>query len=65
VGWTTISGRARYFTPTGILFDGHWGPFAGGGGVKWPGRETDHSPPASAKDKKVQNASTPPHALLA
>lgn len=34
-------------------------------GVKWPERESDHSPPSSAKVKTVWNCtSTPPYALI-
>jgi hypothetical protein len=38
----------------------------GGGGVKWPGREADHSLPNSAEVKKIRNyISTPPYAITA
>jgi hypothetical protein len=42
------------------------GSFPGGGGVKRPGREADHSPPASAEVKKMWTyASTPPYTFMA
>jgi hypothetical protein len=35
-------------------------------GVKWPGREADHSPPTSAEVKKMWiYTSTPPYAFMA
>jgi hypothetical protein len=35
-------------------------------GVKWPGREADHSPPTSAEVKKMWNYTpTPPYAFMA
>jgi hypothetical protein len=44
-------------------------PMANGGfspGVKRPGREADHSPPASAEVKKMWiNTSTPPYSFMA
>jgi hypothetical protein len=34
--------------------------------IKWPGREADHSPPASAEVKKMWiYTSTPPYAFMA
>jgi hypothetical protein len=37
-------------------------PFSG---LKWPGREADHSPPASAVVKKIWiYTSTPPYAFM-
>jgi hypothetical protein len=35
-------------------------------GVKWPGREADHSPPTSAEvKKKCIYTSTPPYVFMA
>jgi hypothetical protein len=42
---------------------GTGGPFPG---VKWPGREADHSPPTIAEIKKMWiYTSTPPYAFMA
>jgi hypothetical protein len=43
-----------------------WVPGALSWGLKWPRREADHSPPASAKVKKMWiYTSTPPYAFMA
>jgi hypothetical protein len=43
-----------------------WVPGALSSGVKWPGREADHSPPASTAVKKMWiYAFTPPYAFMA
>jgi hypothetical protein len=46
-----------------LVSNGYWGLFPG---VKRPGREAEHSPPASAEVKKMWiYASTPPYAFMA
>jgi hypothetical protein len=43
-----------------------WVPGALSPGVKWPGHEADHSPPASAEVKKTWvYTSTPPYVFMA
>jgi hypothetical protein len=43
-----------------------WVPGALSLGVKWPGREADHSPPTSAEVKKMWiYTSTPPYTFMA
>jgi hypothetical protein len=43
-----------------------WVPEAFSLGVKWPGREVDHSPPISAEVKKTWiYTSTPPYVFMA
>jgi hypothetical protein len=41
----------QFWGPPSLLFNGYWGVLSLE--VKWPGRETDHSPPTSAKIKKM------------
>jgi hypothetical protein len=55
--------RSRiFFSPSRP--DRLWGALSPG--VKRPGREADHSPPASAEIKKIWiYTSTPPHAFMA
>jgi hypothetical protein len=54
----TGSGVHPTFYPLGT-----WGSFLG---VKWPGREADHSPPTSAEVKKTWvHTSTPLYAFMA
>jgi hypothetical protein len=38
----------RLWGPPSLLSNGYYGLFTEGGGVKWPVREADHSPPSSA-----------------
>jgi hypothetical protein len=55
----------RLWTSPNFLFNGYRGLFRRGGGVKRPGREADHSPPASAEVKKMWiYTSTPPYAFM-
>jgi hypothetical protein len=42
---------ARIFTSSNHVFNGYRGDLFPG--VKWQGREADHSPPASAEVKKI------------
>jgi hypothetical protein len=51
---------ARLWGPHNLLYNGYGGALSPG--VKRPGREADHSPPASAEVKKT---STPPYAFMA
>jgi hypothetical protein len=52
----------RLWGPPNILYNGYRGSFPG---VKRPGRETDHSHPASAEVKKMWiYATTPPYTFI-
>jgi hypothetical protein len=54
----------RLWGPPNLLFNGYRGALSPG--VKRPGREADHSPPASAEVKKMWiYTSTPPYAFMA
>jgi hypothetical protein len=56
----TTSGAHPAYCPTGT------GGTFGGGGVKRPGREANHSPPSSAEVKKEWSyTSTTPHIFMA
>jgi hypothetical protein len=54
----------RFWGPRDLLSNGYCGFFPPG--VKRPGREADHSPPASVEVKKIWiYTSTPPYAFMA
>jgi hypothetical protein len=60
-GWEFFSSPPRPYrlwVPPGILSSGYLGALSAG--VKWPGREADHSPPASAEVKNTWRFTSAP-----
>jgi len=55
--FTTVSGPVLWSTQTPI----QWVPGALSLGVKWHGREADHSPPSSFEVKNVWSYTSTPH----
>jgi hypothetical protein len=54
-GWEFFSSPLRpdrFWIPLSLLYNGYQGLFPGEG-IKWPGREANHSPPSSAEAKNA------------